>query len=458
MYHERLIDNDLVAWAEQPDHKPLLLRGARQVGKSTAVRQLGKRFKHYVEINFEKQPTFKSLFADHIDVRRIVPSLSAMSGKTIEVGNTLLFLDEIQACPEAIMSLRFFKEDLPDLHVVAAGSLLEFALEELPTYGVGRIHSMFMHPMSFDEFLMASGEQPLMEVRNQAAAANPLPEALHLRLVELLRSYILVGGMPEVVSRWVATHDFVKCQQLQDDILLSYEDDFPKYRKRVNPTLLRHTLRSIALQSTRKFVYAQVGESYKTEEVRRALEMLTLAGIAIPVYHTAANGLPLGSEADYNYRKVMLLDTGLTLRLLSMTLGNTAQLTTQILTASVAELVNKGVIAEQLVGLELMRYASPNLRHELFYWVRRAKNSQAEIDYVVPRSMHVLPIEVKAGTQGGMKSLWSFMREKHLTHALRCSLENFGTVTFVDKEEGDALRQVEILPIYALSLWLRGDY
>ncbi|NDV59695.1 ATP-binding protein [Bacteroides sp. 519] len=452
MYYERIIDNYLSEWASRDIRKPVLLRGARQVGKSTAVRHLSKQFESYVEINFEKQPEYKALFQGNLDVTQIIPQIAAMCGKFIKVGKTLLFLDEIQACPEAIMSLRFFKEDMPGLHVIAAGSLLEFALEELPTFGVGRIHSMFMSPMTFDEFLKANGEHLLMEVRNQASPVNPISEPLHDKLVKLLRAYMLVGGMPEVVSKWVDTHDFLQCQEVQDDIIIGYEDDFPKYRKKVDPMLLRFTMRSAAVQVTQKYVYSQVGGGYKTDEIKKALEMLILAGILIPVTRTDANGLPLGSEADNSYRKMLLIDTGLMLRLLNMTIGDTTQITTHILTSSATDLINKGPMAELIAGLEILRYQSPNIRHDLFYWLRQAKNSQAEIDYLTNHIQTVLPIEVKAGTQGGMKSLWLFMREKELTKAVRCSLENFGAFDYIDNEANGAIRHICICPLYAVSM------
>ncbi len=451
MYYERGIDLYLLEWAKRKDHKPILLRGARQVGKSTAVRHLGEKFESYVEINFEKQPEYKVLFKENLDVKRIVAQMSAMSAKPIQSNQTLLFLDEIQECQEAIMALRFFKEDIPDLHIIAAGSLLEFALEELPTFGVGRIHSMFMYPMTFDEFLKANGENLLLQERNQATISRPLSEPLHNKLVNLLRTYMLVGGMPAVVAKWVSTHDFLQCQEEQDDIIVSYEDDFPKYRKKVEPNLLRQTMRSVAVQATKKFVFSKVGSEYKSNDVKKALEMLTLAGIITPVTHTSANGLPFGSEADNTYRKYLFLDAGLMLRLLNMTMGNAKELSQQILTANATDLVNKGSLAEMLVGLELLRYQTPNVRNELFYWVRQAKNSQAEIDYVVAHNQAVLPIEVKAGTQGGMKSLWSFMGEKKLEKAVRCSLENFGSFEYEDKQE-TAIKQVFICPIYAVSM------
>lgn len=451
MYYCRIIDSYLLEWAQRKDHKPLLLRGARQTGKSTAVRHLGVQFDDYVEINFEKQPAYKSLFEKDLDVKRIIPVMSAMCKKRIIPGKTLLFLDEIQDCPKAIMALRYFKEDMPELHVIAAGSLLEFALDELPTFGVGRIHSMYMYPMTFDEFLLANGEELLLEARNNASEDIPLPTELYDQLVELLRTYMLVGGMPESVAKWVETHDYLQCQEVQDDILTGYEDDFPKYRKKVDPVLLRNTMRSAAVQATKKFVYAQVQGEYTAAEVKKALDMLAKAGIIIPITHTSANGLPLGDEADKSIRKMLLLDTGLMLRLLNMSMVDVSEMTTHILTAPVADLVNKGTIAEMLAGLEYLHYLTPNLRYEMFYWVRQAKNSLAEVDYVLPMGNSVMPMEVKAGVQGGMKSLWEFMREKKLSKAIRCSLENFGSFDYIDAKDGDAVRHVAICPLYAIS-------
>ena len=451
MYYKRIIDKYLSEWAARPAHKPILLRGARQVGKSTAVRHLGEQFKYYVEINLEKQPDYKVLFSKDLQVKRIVSQMAAMCGTPIIPKETLLFLDEIQDCKEAIMALRFFKEDMPDLHVIAAGSLLEFVLDDIPTFGVGRIHSVYMFPMTFDEFLLANGESLLMEARNQASATMPLPEPLHDKLVQLLRTFILVGGMPESVSKWVETNDYLQCQEVQDDILTGYEADFPKYKKKIDPQLLSATLKSAAVQATHKFVYARVPGEYKTAEVKKALEMLTKAGILIPVTHSDANGLPLGEERDDSIRKVLLLDTGLMLRLLNMSIGDITAVTTQILTSSAADMVNKGPMAEMLAGLELLHYLSPNLHHELFYWVRQAKNSTAEVDYVLPRDMQVLPFEVKAGVQGGMKSLWDFMRDKGLTQAVRCSLENFGEFDYIDTKAENTVRHVTIIPLYAVS-------
>lgn len=452
MYFNRLIDKYLKEWAAKNERKPLLLRGARQVGKSSSVRNLGTIFQSFVEINFERQPEYKALFSGNLVVGRIISQIAAISGQQIIPGETLLFFDEIQQCPEAIMSLRFFKEDMPELHVIAAGSLLEFALEELPTFGVGRIHSMFMYPMTFDEFMYANGEKLLMEARDNSSSDVPLPQPLHEKIVEYFRTYMLTGGMPEVVAKWVKTHDYIQCQELQDDIIVSYEDDFPKYRKKIDANLLRLTLRSAAAQSTKKFSYSAVGGGYRTDEVKKALEMLILAGLCVPVTRTHANGLPLGGESDMSYRKILLFDPGIMLRILNMETGDVSDITTDILTESASNLVNKGPMAELVAGLELQRYHSPNLRSSLYYWTRDAKNSQAEIDYVTAANRSVLPIEIKAGMKGGMKSLWIFMREKKLNKGVRCSLENFGTLTHEDKEAVNTIRSVTICPLYAISL------
>ena len=457
MYYERIIDRYLSEWATRPVHKPILLRGARQVGKSTAVRHLGESFKYYVEINLEKQSNYIDLFKKDLDVTRIVPQMAAMCGTPIMPNETLLFIDEIQESQEAIMALRYFKEDMPNLHVIAAGSLLEFVLDEIPTFGVGRIHSMYMFPMTFDEFLRANGEQLLLDARGQANIDAPLPMPLHEKLIGLMRIFMLVGGMPESVVKWVQTHDFLQCQEVQDDIITGYEADFPKYKKKVDPQLLIATMKSAAAQATKKFVYSRVPGEYKTAEVKKALDLLIKAGILIPVTHSSGNGLPLGDESDESIRKILLLDTGLMLRLLNMTMGDTSAITAQILTATAADLVNKGPMAEMLAGLELLHYLTPNLHHDLYYWVRQAKNATAEIDYLLSRNMKVLPFEVKAGVQGGMKSLWDFIREKKLDQAVRCSLENFGKFDYIDAEAEGAVRHVEVYPLYALSQFVMGE-
>ena len=449
-YISRSIDKTLEEWKESTTHKPLLLRGARQVGKSSAVRHLGTQFKYFAEVNFESAKSIATFFKGDLDVKLISSKISNYIQVPIIPGQTLLFLDEIQACPEAIMALRFFKEDYPELHVIAAGSLLEFALQSLPTFGVGRIHSVFMYPMTFDEFLVAMDMGGLLAMRREATATHPLDAPFHDKLVNLFRTYLMVGGMPEAVATWRETTDFLKCQQVHQDIILTYEDDFNKYGRRVNPELLRLTLHGVCHQIGQKLTFSRISEGYRSAQIREALNLLTLAGLVIPVVGTSANGVPLDAESDEKRAKYLFLDSGLLLAILHLDGQLGHDLIKLIMTATPQDLINKGSITEMVAGLEISRYKSPVMRPRLFYW-EKTGNSIAEIDYLSIRSMKVLPIEIKAGTQGGMKSLWIFMRDKHLNNAVRCSLENFGAFDYIDHDDDNAIRHVDICPLYALS-------
>ena len=449
-YISRSIDKTLEEWKESTTHKPLLLRGARQVGKSSAVRHLGTQFKYFAEVNFESAKSIATFFKGDLDVKLISSKISNYIQVPIIPGQTLLFLDEIQACPEAIMALRFFKEDYPELHVIAAGSLLEFALQSLPTFGVGRIHSVFMYPMTFDEFLVAMDMGGLLAMRREATVTHPLDAPFHDKLVNLFRTYLMVGGMPEAVATWRETTDFLKCQQVHQDIILTYEDDFNKYGRRVNPELLRLTLHGVCHQIGQKLTFSRISEGYRSAQIREALNLLTLAGLVIPVVATSANGVPLDAESDEKRAKYLFLDSGLLLAILHLDGQLGHDLIKLIMTATPQDLINKGSITEMVAGLEISRYKSPVMRPRLFYW-EKTGNSIAEIDYLSIRSMKVLPIEIKAGTQGGMKSLWIFMREKHLNNAVRCSLENFGSFDYIDHDDDNTIRHVDICPLYALS-------
>ncbi len=340
-YFSRHIDNELLLWKEEPRRKPLLIRGARQVGKSSAIRQLGRTFKHFVEINLEKQPILATLFTENIDVRKTCNNLSATIARPIIPGETLLFIDEIQVSKNAIMSLRYFKEEYPELHVIAAGSLLEFTLEELASFGVGRIRSLYLYPFSFDEFLTAQGLEMQVDFKKNSSAANPLIEPLHKQLVEQLRTFYLVGGMPAAVAEWVETQNYQACSRVHSEILDTYQDDFAKYRKRISPMLLRQTLRSVAMQTGSKFVFAQVANDVRSMTIKETLHLLTLAGLVIPVKHTDGNGIPLGAEVNESYIKYLFMDIGL----MQTMLGTPAR---DILLASEVDLVNRGALSNFL--------------------------------------------------------------------------------------------------------------
>lgn len=442
-YFHRQIDQALLAWKNSTRHKPLLLRGARQVGKSSTVRHLAEQFDNFVEINFERKPKYLEMFRGDLDAKHIVETIKSITGEPIVPGKTLLFFDEIQMCQQAISSLRFFWEDMPDLHVIAAGSLLEFALNEIPTFGVGRIHSMFMYSMSFDEFLGALGMNALLEAKWQASQQQPLLPILHEQLVSLFRTFLMVGGMPESVATWVDTHSYVECQAVQKEIAYTYEVDFAKYKKRANTTLLRQTLHSAAHQIGGKFVYSQVSRDFRSAQIKEALSLLTLAGLLIPIYNTAANGFPLGAEADEGCVKYLFLDSGLLLAILGMDFGSITAISEQILIGNAADLVNKGHITEMVAGLEVIKNMPADCVPSLYFWQRDARGSLAEVDYVMAKDMKILPIEVKAEVRGGMKSLYTFVESKAIKQAVRTSLENFGRF-----QKDDCT--IDIFPLYAL--------
>jgi hypothetical protein len=454
MYFKRHIDSYLLEWKNSLHRKPLLLRGARQVGKSRSIRNLGETFEHFAEVNFEIRPEFRNVFAEVSDVKEIVSRLSALLNIPIIEGKTLLFLDEIQACPNAIHSLWAFKENLPNLHVAAAGSLLEFTLKEMPSFGVGRIKSMFMYPMSFDEFLSASGYDNWIELKNNANYANPLPKELHQALVAQFRSFLMVGGMPASVEAWIESHDYLRCADEQEDIQQAYYDDFSKYSDKIDPMILRNTLRSVVMQIGKKFVYSRVEGGYRTDDIKRALMMLCDAGIVKMVQHSAGNGLPLGAETNVKFRKFNYLDSGLLLRILDMDMGSAAELTELILMGSSDDLINKGQITEMVVGWEIIKNLSPRTNHDLYSWENLSDSCTSEVDYLLSRNMKVLPLEIKSGITGKMKSLRYFMLKKHITEAKRCSLENFGILEFVDTEDSQyptTNKKIYIHPLYCMT-------
>ena len=443
-YYKRNIDDKLLEWKESPRRKPLLIRGARQVGKSTAVRHLGEGFKYFVEVNLESQPSIRQLFTKDIDVHRTCEAISATLGIPVVAGKTLLFIDEIQVSQEAIMSLRYFKEDYPELHVIAAGSLLEFTLEELPSFGVGRIRSLYMYPFSFDEFLLAQGLDTTVDFKHKATSLSPLPEAVHNKLVEQLKTFYLVGGMPAAITEWIESKSYIECTRVHNDILDTYQDDFSKYKSRVSPALLRQVLRSVALQAGCKFVFRQVADDIHSSVIKEALHLLTLAGLIKPVTHSDGNGVPLGAEENCNYTKYLFLDLGLMQTMLGTPAAN-------VLLSSEVDFVNKGAASEMFAGLELVKNHDCFQKAEMYYWQNLSRGTNAEIDYLVVKDGIVVPIEVKASTRGSMQSLWLFMRKKGLHRAIRTSLENFGEFEYVDKESQDEVRHVDVVPLYALS-------
>lgn len=433
MYIKRIIDTDLENWRISKHRKPLMLRGARQVGKSSSVKNLAQQFEYFIEINFDENPQFKAIFEQNSDVVNICELIQASTNIPIVTGKTLLFFDEIQACIPAISALRYFYEKLPELHVIAAGSLLEFALADLPSFGVGRVRSLFVYPFSFQEFLMAFQEDSLLRTLQKSNANLPLPEILHDKLKKYFKRFLVVGGMPEVVSNYVVNNDILEAQRVLDDLIIALEADFAKYKNRISTSRIREVFNAIVGQMGSKFSYSYPNATLTNLQVKEVLELLRMAGLIIPVTHSACNGIPIGAEVNTKSRKYLLLDTGILQRILGLSIGD-------LLIQDNFETINKGAIAELFVGLELIKNASAYENQDLYFWHREAKSSQAEVDFVIQKQAQIVPIEVKAGTKGSMQSMYLFLKEKKCNWGVRLSLENFSE-----------LPQIKIYPLYAVQ-------
>ncbi len=429
----RAILSVLKEWKSEHNHKVLLLRGARQVGKTYIVREFAKEFNYFLEVNFEKNPDVIQFFDHNLDPDRICLSLSAYFGVPVVDGKTLIFFDEIQSCPKVMQSLRFFYEAKPDLHVVAAGSLLEFALKDLPSWGVGRIRSVYMHPMSFDEFLLANNEDALVEIKKSASAANPLNQAFHEKLKDYLKRFLMVGGMPEAVKTFIAKSDINAVQKVLSDITISFTDDFTRYKSRVPVLRLREVFESVVKQAGGKYIYSKAGELSNPTQAKEALDLLEMAGLVHKVYHTSGQGIPIGSGINYKVFKALFLDNGIFQQLAGLRLS-------ELLIANNIDMLNKGNIAEAFVGTEMIKYSSAYEKGQVYYWHREKRGSNAEVDYLTQQQGHVVPVEVKSGSTGKMQSLNLFIEERNSPEGIRISLENFSQYG-----------KIKVVPLYAVS-------
>jgi predicted AAA+ superfamily ATPase len=433
MYIQRKIDDVLLTWQRSSSRKPLLIRGARQVGKSTAVRNLSKQFDYFIEINFDEQPEYLNLFANTSDIGDLIEQLAIITQTEIIEGRTLVFLDEIQASLPAISKLRYFYEKKPNLHVIAAGSLLEFALSELPSFGVGRVRSLFMYPFSFIEFLGALNEKPLASMIQQSNSQSPINPIFHEKLKIYFKKFLIIGGMPQAVQTYVAKGDLLEVQRILDDLIIAIQADFVKYKRQIPPTNIKSVFESIVKQVGTKFKYSNDLTSLTNPMIKQVIDLLEMAGLVYQVKHSSSNGIPLGAEANPKKIKLLIFDTGIYQRILGLDVAS-------LLLKDDIEVINKGNIAELFVGLELLKSNDAYEKTALHYWHREAKNSQAEVDYVIQNQDFILPLEVKAGTKGAMQSMHLFMDEKKSRYGLRLSLENF-----------TEYEKVKVLPLYAVS-------
>ena len=437
MYIPRNIDAALLEWKDDPFRKPMLLRGARQTGKTTTVRHFAQQFESFVEINFEKDDRLLSVFEKDLDIKRILGLLEGIVRKKIVPGKTLLFLDEIQLCPRAISALRYFYEDLPELHVIATGSLLEFVFSKIKDFGVGRIRNAFIYPFSFSEFAKALENDILIDRMHNATFTNPLSEMEHSMLLDLLKTFVIVGGMPAAVGAYAQTHSFLDVERMHKDIMTSLKADFGKYDGRVPAERIRNTLSSVISQTGGKFIYTNSMLELSYKQAKEATDLLERSKLIVSVMSCYANGIPLGGDINPKSNKFLLLDTGLYLHECKLNIADLAMRPT-------TEFINTGKLAEMLVGLELLKSGDPFRENSLFYWHREATNSTAEVDYLTQRNDTVLPIEVKSGTRGAMKSLHMLMAEKKLSLGIRTSQENLSE-----------LGNIRIIPHYLISDWKR---
>jgi predicted AAA+ superfamily ATPase len=290
-----------------------------------------------------------------------------------------------------------------------------------------------MYPFSFYEFLYALGENMLVEAIRKANPGNPLHDVIHHKSVELFKRFLIVGGMPEAVAKYAKTNDLLQIQTILNSLLVSLKNDFAKYKRRVPLTRLNEVFDSVAYQMEGKFVYEKAATQTSNLQVKQALELLIMAGLVYPVTHTAANGIPLGAEINPKFQRMFLLDTGIFQRILGLEMA-------QIFVTDEFKTINRGAIAELFVGLELVKNSSCYYPNVLYYWQREKSQGSAQIDFLIQHGEQIIPIEVKAGTQGSMQSLRWFMKEKGIDTGIRTSLENFA-----------CYENIEVYPMYSIS-------
>ena len=408
----RFASAQLDSWLVAEKRKPLVIRGARQVGKTWLVRDMANRYNlKLIELNFERNPALADLFTSNRP-KEILKNLESEFETSINPDSSLLFLDEIQAAPAMFARLRWFKEDLENLPVIAAGSLLEFAFNKYQySMPVGRISYFFLEPFSFFEFLLATGNEFLLKKLETFSHDDTMPESIHEKCLGLYHDYCLVGGMPEPLQKWVDTENFKECIKIQQDLLATFRDDFHKYGGQFDPELLFKLFISVSRQVGNKFVYNRVDPSAKTLLIKKSLSLLSRARVFTKTKHTRGNGLPLGADSNEKFFKLLLIDIGL----VSVQLGLSSMSNTQ---ADEIIFTNKGGIAEQFVGQQIRSSQSPLTDPILFYW-QRTGGRQGEIDYIIQHDSRVIPVEVKSGTAGSLKSLHQFMADKNLDLAVR---------------------------------------
>jgi len=444
---QRTCTHFLKEWLASPTRKPLVIRGARQVGKTWIVRNFAHaQGKKLIEVNLEKNPKLASAFSSN-EPSVIIQRLQMDLETAIDPAKCLLFIDEIQEVPELFAKLRWFAEDMPELPVIAAGSLLEFVLGKQDfSIPVGRISYMYLEPLSFEEFLLAQERPELLAGVKEFTWEKGISEFTHEKLMDLFKEYLIIGGMPAAVYSWITKRSISGVAQVHNDIMQTYRDDFGKYSRRIPPAQLNEVLTAVPPNLGKKFVYSKVNQNVRIPVIKESLELLTQAKLCHYVIASSSNGIPLGAELLPSYIKVILLDVGLSSSDLGISLG-------QLASVNEVDLINKGGIAEQVTG-QLLRTIFPFYQEPaLYYWLSTDKNGSAEIDYVIQHGSKVIPIEVKAGTIGTLKSLHRFMHLKKLNLAVRINsaMPSISDMNVKDTQGTPVQYQLRSIPFYLIG-------
>lgn len=400
-------------WLNSKYRKPLIIRGARQVGKSTLVELFAQKYKkNLINVNMERYPELSSVFGSR-DPIRILQQIEFLPGTPSPDEKALLFLDEIQAVPEAVPALRYFFEDRPDLPVVSAGSLLEFVLSDHSfSMPVGRVQYLHMGPMTFTEFLSAVNEEKLKSLIMEYEPGHEIGNIAHERLLSLMRSYFYVGGMPEAVKVFADSNSYKDVSRVHNSIIETYQEDFPKYSGSRNLNRLRSVFNFIAKNVGKKIKYSNISSRDQSGTIKKDIELLSMARVIAKVTHSHCSGLPLQADIRENVYKTLFLDIGL----MNAVCGLNRHVVSQM---DDIRLINEGAVAEQFIGQHLLSLLSDTPNRELTYWLRQGRSANAEVDYVIGIAGAVIPIEVKAGATGSLKSLHQFMGTKNAPLAVR---------------------------------------
>lgn len=434
---KRTVVKELEKWATKKNRKPLVIRGARQVGKTTVVKQFAANFEQYIYLNLELAADRKP-FENYTDLETLVQSLFFLKDQEyVKRKKTLLFIDEIQEVPQAFGLLRFFYEQMPEIPVIAAGSLLETIFDNKLSFPVGRVEFLVVRPVSFIEFLEAIGQRSALEQLTHV----PLKPFAHEKLLKLFHTYALIGGMPEIVKEYAETKDITALNTLYDSLIASYIDDVEKYaHSNAQVQVIRHTIKASYFEAGKRIKLQGFGKSnYGSKEMGEALRTLEKALLVSLVYPTTNAKLPIVPELQKSPR-LHLLDTGL--------MNYAAGIQKEIIGTADLNTVYQGTVIEHLVGQELLA-DNFNALSALNFWVREKTTSTAEVDYVIAHEGKLIPIEVKSGKEGKLKSLHLFMDESPNTVAVRFYAGEF-LISHVTTQSGKKYRLLN-LPYYLVS-------